>query len=662
MLLAIHTASLGQSWYYFEGHITHLNGDLPIENHPVFIDSYDSILLVTLTDSSGYYIDSVFFSQNIPVTVKVFVEDCNNEIHFQEFNPPNQTNTANFSICNFNIQCDAFFYYNYDFNNYMIIEFINLSEGSIDNWFWDFDDGSFSSEINPIHEYSEVGVYNVLLTVTDSSANCTSSFTMQVIVGEESECIASFSHIVSYIDPLRLHFFDESYGNISQWNWDFGDGSFSDEQSPFHIYAEAGFYNVCLTVSDSLSLCNDSFCLTILVEDSINCEADFKVTLDSLNNTPYSYIFSDNSVGTISNWMWDFGDGSFSTEQNPIHTYDNAGVYEVCLLISTDSVQYQCSDFYCETISTQNYYNFGGHAFIGDYTINIDENDSSNIAYAYLYRKIANQWKYMDMREFWRFGYYWFVDKLEGDYLIRLDLKEGSTDYENYSPSYLEHSTDWRRATTFNLSSNDQFAVNINLQKLSSLTSGVGNISGHILAGESCDQELDIERRLIKLFDNEDNYVAFVYTDEMGYFEFLSLGQGTYKIQAEVTGKISSIGIADINSSNPFSEDHILEIACNSYVGINENENIEKGIEVQKIYPIPANEYIKILMQSNSKQSIIVEFIDLMGRVEVSISANILEGSTLLNIDVSDINTGLYIYRIKTEDNVLIGNGKLLVE
>jgi hypothetical protein len=43
--------------------------------------------------------------------------------------------------------------------------------------------------------------------------------------------------------------------------------------------------------------------------------------------------FEDESVGTITSWLWDFGDGTSSTEQHPIHAYQNAGQYVVVLYI-----------------------------------------------------------------------------------------------------------------------------------------------------------------------------------------------------------------------------------------------------------------------------------------------------------------------------------------
>ncbi len=51
------------------------------------------------------------------------------------------------------------------------------------------------------------------------------------------------------IFPLTIHFYDASVGYVSSWNWDFGDGSTSNEQNPTHTYTTPGTFTVHLTVS-----------------------------------------------------------------------------------------------------------------------------------------------------------------------------------------------------------------------------------------------------------------------------------------------------------------------------------------------------------------------------------------------------------------------------
>ena len=49
---------------------------------------------------------------------------------------------------------------------------------------------------------------------------------------------------------------------------------------------------------------------------------------------PLTVNFTDQSTGDITSWSWDFGDGATSTEQNPSHTYTDAGTYTVSLAVT----------------------------------------------------------------------------------------------------------------------------------------------------------------------------------------------------------------------------------------------------------------------------------------------------------------------------------------
>ena len=49
--------------------------------------------------------------------------------------------------------------------------------------------------------------------------------------------------------PLRVFFMDGSHNNPTAWYWDFGDGEYSNERNPTHIYSESGFYTVSLNAS-----------------------------------------------------------------------------------------------------------------------------------------------------------------------------------------------------------------------------------------------------------------------------------------------------------------------------------------------------------------------------------------------------------------------------
>ena len=126
------------------------------------------------------------------------------------------------------------------------------------SWFWDFGDGTTSTEQNPVHTYLQDGVYTVSLTVTGTDLNgapATASITKQgYITVADTEPIADFHATpTSGAKPLTVAFYDDSvsYDGIVSWLWEFGDGKTSTQQNPVNIYTAAGVYTVRLTVTEA---------------------------------------------------------------------------------------------------------------------------------------------------------------------------------------------------------------------------------------------------------------------------------------------------------------------------------------------------------------------------------------------------------------------------
>jgi chitodextrinase len=123
-------------------------------------------------------------------------------------------------------------------------------------------------------------------------------------------------------------FTDASTGAITDWEWDFGDGSTSTEQNPTHTFAAEGNYLVTLAVSGGgWTLVTSA---TVDVWPNVAPTASFTFIPSSPVIAEPVY-FTDTSTGHISDWYWDFGDGATSTAQNPSHSYYLAGTYTVVL-------------------------------------------------------------------------------------------------------------------------------------------------------------------------------------------------------------------------------------------------------------------------------------------------------------------------------------------
>ncbi|MBE2239584.1 MAG: PKD domain-containing protein [Caldilineaceae bacterium] len=102
-----------------------------------------------------------------------------------------------------------------------------------------------------------------------------------------------------------------------------------------HLYEAPGVYTVRLTVSGPGG--SNSVSKSALIQ--VSPDAGPAAPLAQFTFTPAQATagqpvqFTDQSSGTISTWLWNFGDGQSSREQNPLHTYASAGVYTVTLTV-----------------------------------------------------------------------------------------------------------------------------------------------------------------------------------------------------------------------------------------------------------------------------------------------------------------------------------------
>lgn len=138
--------------------------------------------------------------------------------------------------------------------------------------------------------------------------------------------------------PLEVQFSDLSVttaDTIELWLWDFGDGDSSTQQHPTHTYTDAGSYDVSLTVSTLSG--NDLEIKSAFISAVMLPTAAFSADPTS-GSIPLDVDFTDvSSDGSapITEWNWDFGDGTSSSERNPTHRYVSGGSFTVSLQVSS---------------------------------------------------------------------------------------------------------------------------------------------------------------------------------------------------------------------------------------------------------------------------------------------------------------------------------------
>ncbi len=203
----------------------------------------------------------------------------------------------------------------------------NGGPAGMSSWSWDFGDGNTASGQQATHVYNSTGNFTVSLVVTDING-CRDTLSRPGYINIGNSLTPGFNaSSTTGCDSMTVTF-DPLVQNAISWNWDFGDGNASTLQQPSHTYTAPGSYTVTLAVNTSNG-CNGtaSYPNAIVIEPSP--QASFQVSRpDPCDWTTYQ--FTNTSAFAVS-YLWEFGDGTTSTADNPVHTYTGGGTQVVIL-------------------------------------------------------------------------------------------------------------------------------------------------------------------------------------------------------------------------------------------------------------------------------------------------------------------------------------------
>lgn len=219
------------------------------------------------------------------------------------------------------------------------ISFTNSSTISTGNigFSWSFGDGGEAGDANPTHVYTNSGNFDVRLTVT-SDFGCTDSKTQSVAVLPGPAVDFSFSDPCAG-DPVSFtNNTAEPSGIVVNYVWDFGDGMTSTTKNPVHTFAAFDKYNVTLSAIGS-NACSAS--MSKVVGTGLRPQARFIAPNQVCQGQAYEFTNSSLGFGESLSFSWSFGDGSTSTDANPVRNFTNSGDYNVVLHVVTPG---GCSD------------------------------------------------------------------------------------------------------------------------------------------------------------------------------------------------------------------------------------------------------------------------------------------------------------------------------
>src|SRR3954451_5753970 len=198
------------------------------------------------------------------------------------------------------------------------------------SWVWNFGDGGTSTLQNPTHLYNTPGTYTIQLTANGTSF---ASRVVSVSSGVASDFTFTPSNPTT---QTNINFSDRSSGNVSSWFWNFGYGTSSTLQNPVKRYTIGGNYPVTLTVSTFTGLSStSSHAVPVTTATPVLPPVSSAFAISpSTAAVRANVAFTDQSTGSPTSWQWNFGDGSFSTAQNPTHAYAAQGSYGVSLTVT----------------------------------------------------------------------------------------------------------------------------------------------------------------------------------------------------------------------------------------------------------------------------------------------------------------------------------------
>lgn len=201
---------------------------------------------------------------------------------------------------------------------------------------WSFNPFGTSQLFEPTITVDAVGTWNVTM-IASNAYGCEDAMTQQVTINPLPVANFTSSQPFGCID-LPVSFTNLSTG-AATYEWDFGDGDLSVTNNPSHIYDEDGYYTVSL-VATTAAGCTDTLTYDNMIAAYPLPIANFTYSPDVANIYNANIAFQDQSVNPFA-WNWNFGDGTYSSDQNPDHTYAEAGTYGIQLTVNNI---YGCED------------------------------------------------------------------------------------------------------------------------------------------------------------------------------------------------------------------------------------------------------------------------------------------------------------------------------
>ncbi|MCW5907638.1 MAG: PKD domain-containing protein [Chitinophagales bacterium] len=218
-----------------------------------------------------------------------------------------------------------------------------------DSQLWDFGDGTQATTDTASHMYNVAGTYTITHYIADADMICKPLDTAQIVISLEPLHISIAIPDTGGCLPFTANFTGNSALLSTDYTWIFGDGNSATGKNVSHTYQSTGTFDVMLIASDTNACvgADTTFAQITVINDSVT--AAFQLNLLNACDSNLVIDLVNQSVNALT-YLWDFGDGTTSTQFNESHTYTIPGSYTVTLIV-TDTNRCHPVDTFSRVVS-----------------------------------------------------------------------------------------------------------------------------------------------------------------------------------------------------------------------------------------------------------------------------------------------------------------------
>lgn len=460
---------------------------------------------------------------------------------------------------------------------------------------------------------------------------------------------------VTGVVPLSVSFNSFVMGGQPpyQYLWNFRDGSTSTDAEPVHLFTATGSFTVTCTVTDiNLQSVKDS------VEVAAGSEGVPAVVASAEPVSGYvplivSFEAKVSGGNAPIGFSWDFDDGSFSQQQNPVHGFSFPGSYIVKVIVTDADGDIALDSVLIDVLK---------EASITGELINEEQNGYIDKSTVILY---PESWPSgNDTLQVVREHTYHFSDIDTGNYTIY--VIPDSVEYPDYLPTYLGNILSLSDADWIDVDGAIS-GLDINVLRKPDNPGGTGMVAGTLVVGESGKKiAVSLKPGLKAGSGIKDCYVflfnavsgeleAWDITRSTGRFGFDSLVTGTYTFKADWMGLPMDPENKPLELTSGNDTLEILAIAGTEKIMV---ELVETGLDDQgyrngiRIYPVPASNKLVISIANDAltESMVRVSIYNINGNQLIAEYPFVI-GEKSMELDISKLADGFYLLRIEDKNN-----------